>query len=62
MSLLLLSRGGVRPVPKLLSLLLLSKPTWAGEGERYNSATARAAAGVAGTANRNSNNSSGYAL
>jgi hypothetical protein len=63
--LLLLLRGAVGPAPKL-SLLLSSKPTWAGEGECYSSsdsssggatagaAGARAEAGAAGTASTNS--------
>jgi hypothetical protein len=60
--LLLLSRGGAGPALKLLLSLLLSKPTWAGEGECCGSSATRAAAGTAGTASRNSSSSGGYML
>jgi hypothetical protein len=60
-SLLLLSKGGAGPAPKLLLLLLLSKPIWAGEGERYGGSAIAVGviAGVAGTASRNNSSSSG---
>jgi uncharacterized protein (UPF0333 family) len=60
---LLSSRGGIRLALKLLLLLLLlSKPTWAGEGERCGGAATRTAAGVSGTISRNSSSNNSYIL